>query len=261
MKPIKGLIDADILVYKYGYAATTKFKWTPESNEVSHFCFETAKELIKDKIAYIVEDLKLSTYLLFISDYSTRTFRHALMPDYKGKRPPKPAFVEQLRTWLQEYYSNILIVSTPGLEADDALGIAQDDTTVICSIDKDMLQIPGWHYNINSGKLIEISKLEATKWMFMQTLMGDTVDNYCGVPGIGKVKAGKLLDNCVQSYDGYYWTTLKAYINKGLTYADFSKTLRVAHIYRQNHSIFSPEEYLKDEAMKRANKKLWKDKD
>lgn len=256
MKPTRGLIDADILVYKYGYAATQRIKFAPEFDVVEHFCLETAKELIRDKIAFIVEDLKLSSYTLFLS-CEGKTFRHEIYPEYKAGRPPKPPFVNLLRQWLLKEYSRVIVVSKEGFEADDALGMAQEEEdTVICSIDKDMLQIPGWHYNINSCVLQYINELDATRWLFHQALTGDSVDNYSGAKGIGSAKADALLSGCPQNYTGFYHITLFAFLCVGQTEEDFRLTLKIAHIYRKGENLWSPEGELETSTMDTVLQKI-----
>ena len=65
---------------------------------------------------------------------------------------------------------------------------------VIAGVDKDLLQIPGYHYHLKKGTLEHISWYDAIRNFFIQCLMGDTADNIPGVPGIGRVKAKKALD-------------------------------------------------------------------
>jgi DNA polymerase-1 len=97
-----------------------------------------------------------------------------------------------IKTWkaeLIEYY-----------EADDLMASTQWNAyvegnldTVICTIDKDLNQIPGWHYNISTQKLFFINPEEAETFLWMQVLMGDRVDNVQGIPFVGEAKARKIL--------------------------------------------------------------------
>jgi 5'-3' exonuclease len=88
-----------------------------------------------------------------------------------------------------------------GLEADDALGINQTKDTVICSLDKDLLQIPGQHYSWEiSGKgwkkphtFREITEIEGLKLFYEQCLKGDRTDNIRGIEKIGDKKANSIL--------------------------------------------------------------------
>jgi 5'-3' exonuclease len=77
------------------------------------------------------------------------------------------------------------------------MGIQQDKeggTTVICSIDKDLLQIPGKHYNFVKKVFQEVTSDQGLKFLYMQSLIGDRSDNIIGVAGIGPVKAERALE-------------------------------------------------------------------
>lgn len=90
-----------------------------------------------------------------------------------------------------------------GYEADDALGMNQTEGAVICSIDKDLLQIPGQHYNFVKGLWTEITELDGWFNFYVQLLVGDTSDNIPGCPGIGKVKAPRILAGCKTPFEMY----------------------------------------------------------
>jgi 5'-3' exonuclease len=66
-------------------------------------------------------------------------------------------------------------------------------STVICSIDKDLLQIPGRHYNFvkKEHKVVDLD--QGLKHLYLQSLIGDRSDNIIGVAGIGPVKAEQAL--------------------------------------------------------------------
>lgn len=66
---------------------------------------------------------------------------------------------------------------TDGIEADDALGIDQDENTVICSIDKDLLQIPGKHYNFVKQEWATVSPMQGLRHFYGQIITGDATDN------------------------------------------------------------------------------------
>ena len=66
--------------------------------------------------------------------------------------------------------------------------------SVICTIDKDLLNTPGYHYNPTKGTFAEINPTQAIKLYMMQILTGDTADNIAGLPRVGPVAAMKILD-------------------------------------------------------------------
>ena len=89
------------------------------------------------------------------------------------------------------------------MEADDLLGIAQSASlkastmdnpgTIICSIDKDLDQIPGWHYNFVDEKRYWIGEYDGLHNFYKQLICGDTTDNIVGIPGKGSALSSKVL--------------------------------------------------------------------
>ena len=83
-----------------------------------------------------------------------------------------------------------------GQEADDSLAQEQTekgDKTVIVSIDKDMLQVPGWHYNFVNRTMQYKNHAEGFHSFCVQMLMGDKVDNIIGLSRVGIKTALKIL--------------------------------------------------------------------
>jgi len=126
-------------------------------------------------------------------------FRKKLYSPYKENRQRsgvgKPhGFYHMLEKWYNDTDHKTLI--WPGLEADDICGIMQTyspNGTVILSIDKDMRTIPGMLVNPDTDRVFETSEREAEENHMIQTLSGDSTDNYPGLPGIGPVGARKLV--------------------------------------------------------------------
>ena len=67
------------------------------------------------------------------------------------------------------------------------------DEAVVASIDKDLLTVPGVHYNFVTDQWAEQDRDGADYWWMAQTLIGDSTDGYPGCRGIGKKKAATLL--------------------------------------------------------------------
>lgn len=172
------LIDGDILLYRCGYGAEN------ESEEV-------AIHRLNNLISKILEETKATSHAIYLSDSRDATFRAKLNPEYKGNRKSaKPIHYQLLKDYLiNEYFAQVEVEQ----EADDALGIAQTKDTIICSIDKDLLQVPGLHYNFVKEEHITISEEEGVLFFYLQLLMGDKADNVPGVTGIGIAKASNIL--------------------------------------------------------------------
>lgn len=131
-----------------------------------------------------------------------------------------------------------------GLEADDLLGIwatsGRFGNTIIVSDDKDMQTLPTTIYRM--GELQTLSEDDANAFWMFQTLIGDTTDGYPGCPGIGKVKAEKLLKEFWHGgssasggkflLEAAWEAVVRQYEAAGLTYDDALQMARVARILR-----------------------------
>lgn len=111
----------------------------------------------------------------------------ATIAPYKGNRPDrKPKYYRELRSYLQDVWGAVVV---DGMEADDAVSIEQysnkDKSTIIVSIDKDLNNTPGWHYNPRKDIAQYISKPEADWNFWKQVATGDAVDNIKGLKGVG----------------------------------------------------------------------------
>jgi 5'-3' exonuclease len=117
--------------------------------------------------------------------------------------------VNKLRHYLIDYLEGSY--ASDEYEADDLIyfnsQLLEVDDYIICSIDKDLRQIPGLHYDYyqlkkqdeegNEYKVRKgfqyVTKESAENLIFEMMLTGDVSDNIKGIYGIGKKKAEKLL--------------------------------------------------------------------
>jgi len=122
-------------------------------------------------------------------------FRKKVNQQYKAQRKDKvpPHYLQDCRKYLVDHYNATVV---DGIEADDQLGIMQTADTVICTIDKDLKQIPGHHFNFVKTTFDFVEPSEGRKFFWKQMMIGDTSDNIFGVTGIGPKKADKLIDPC-----------------------------------------------------------------
>lgn len=174
------LIDGDIVAYRVGFSS--------EKEGV-----QIALHRVDTTVQTILAANEAKEYELYISD-SSNNFRLKLWPKYKANRKgkPRPRWLEHIKEHL---YANWNAKLARGQEADDALGIRQTliKDSVICSNDKDLLQIEGLHYNIASGLKVSQTSWGGLNWFYQQLLIGDVADNITGVRGVGKVWAERLL--------------------------------------------------------------------
>ena len=179
------LLDADVLCYRVGFAA--------KKDEPIENVLHSVKKCVLD-IMSVFPDADAEH--LFLTGKGNFRSRVAKQLEYKGHRKdtPKPQYYDEIRDYLERRF-NAEIVNR--MEADDAMGIKQYSTykarSVICSIDKDMLMIPGWHYNFVKKELRYVNKDEAYRAFFKQLLTGDMTDNIPGIKGLGPKTAMKLL--------------------------------------------------------------------
>ena len=222
------LIDADILLYQSISASEHEVEFE-EDLWVMFSDLNTAHEQFKDKLNYILNKVPNEPYRLCFSD--ARNFRKDINPTYKANRKAtrKPMAFKEFRAQIMELYPSI---TKPALEADDILGILATKPgadAIIVSGDKDLMQIPGKH--LKDGEIIEVTRRDGDHFFYTQILTGDQVDGYPGCPGIGKVKAEKILSNPVAQEDPWDYI-VEAYEKAGLTEDDALLNARMARILR-----------------------------
>lgn len=109
-------------------------------------------------------------------------YRHLLDSTYKGNRDstPRPHYLPLLRQHVVNHWRARVALTW---EADDEIsmraGELGPDNCVICSVDKDLRQIPGSHIVINKGHLL-VTEQGAMMRLYAQILAGDMTDNIRG---------------------------------------------------------------------------------
>lgn len=194
------LIDGDILVYRVGFA----------SQDVE---FHYAAARMRKMIDEICTANDTRDYTVFLTSDDKSNFRFELFPEYKANRKaPKPLWYGDLRAYLVSDHKAVVV---HGREADDALAdeqmSQQPGSTVICTIDKDLDQVPGLHYDFVKGVHYDVDQARAIRFFYFQLLTGDRTDNIPGLPGIGPAKAGKILQGCPPTEPELFARVRKAY--------------------------------------------------
>ena len=146
----------------------------------------------------ILEATESQEYRSFLTGRGN--FRKIINPEYKANRKDKepPCYLQECRDYLIKEWNTVV---SDGCEADDLLGIAQTDETVICSLDKDLLMISGTHFNWTKLQYTHVDQLDGLRTFYKQMLIGDRSDNIFGVDKIGPVKAAKLIDHLEDEVD------------------------------------------------------------
>lgn len=164
-------------------------------------CENETEGILRYRINDLLERIFATTgadkYFIYLSGENNN--RKLIDPEYKANRldKPRPKYLGYSRDFLQDKYSALRC--TNDWEADDAMGVAQctlqKGTTVICSLDKDMLMIPGQHYNWHKDIFTTVTEHDGLVHFYKQLLIGDNADNIKGVRGIGEIKAERIMRN------------------------------------------------------------------
>jgi DNA polymerase-1 len=231
------LIDGDIILHRFSSSNETSVDWGDGPT--------TGVASVGEAVCDVDSFLHTLLYTLKAVDMSvifsgSRNFRYSVLSSYKWnrKKTVKPQLFGAIKEHLQEHY---LCMEQDKLEGDDLMGIvstANKGKYIICSIDKDMLQIPGKHYNWNTNKKKTVTKAAGDRWFYTQVLTGDPGDGYTGIPGIGKVKANAILE-CAEAAGQPFWdAVVEAYVHCGLSEVHALDQARVARILRDGEYNF-----------------------
>lgn len=191
------LLDGDLIAYRCAASA--------EKDPV-----EIAIHRADDLINHIVADTASDSYKVFLTGSSN--YRLDYNPEYKANRKdmPKPQWLQQLREHLVVAHGAFI---SDGNEADDEMGITQCsdiNNTIIASLDKDLLQIPGKHFSweirgtsvrgvewVKPATFRDVSIVDGLRHFYFQLLMGDRTDNVFGFDGVAREKVPKFLEGDV----------------------------------------------------------------
>lgn len=152
------------------------------------------KQLLQDSVR-LFDGASASFYLTGTGNYREAV---ATLAPYKGNRDSshKPRYYKELRDYVKSVWKAEVV---DGMEADDAVSIEQysnkDKSTVLVSIDKDLLNTPGHHFNPKKDEYSYVTKAEADKNFWIQVATGDTTDNIKGLHKIGPKTALKAWDS------------------------------------------------------------------
>lgn len=162
----------------------------------------------------ILDGCNSDNYQIYVHDGGN--YRKDIYPEYKANRDGmrRPHHLGAVKDYLVDRWNAELVYDQ---ETDDVLGIEQMrafnylfDThvehnepclkdTMICTHDKDLDCIPGWHYRIKYGKPSDegetyfVTEEEAWRNFFTQCLVGDSTDNIPGLYKITGQKASKAI--------------------------------------------------------------------
>ena len=202
------LIDADVLLYEIGFAAEAG--WQGEGVPP----FDYVAELLELKVSNICACVGATAPpIMFLTGKTNFRDQIATRQTYKDRPSNKPWHYYNIKAYIKGNYE---YREQNGLEADDLMAIEQTKRgteTVICTRDKDLRAVPGWHFGWELGNqpqfgpyctdeigYITLSSdrksIKGTGLLFFysQCLTGDRTDSILGVEKCGPVKAFEMLE-------------------------------------------------------------------
>jgi len=228
MKHVFLLFDGDILAYRAGFGAEKKVyfdKRSPpdmggaiytskkdakehvESEQLDSYrelepvanALQNCKSMIKNTIeaaSTLVATHTQVNYVTFLT--GNKNFRMHVDPEYKANRKDvkKPEHLPAIRKYLQTHH---FAQVSEGCEADDFFGQGCVDARkenmepVVVSIDKDLHQIAGIHYNFVRDEFYVVTDRQADACFWRQMLEGDRADNITGINQVGPKKAAGMI--------------------------------------------------------------------
>jgi hypothetical protein len=163
------------------------------NDEHENTAIETMAVFLEDLLMFDLVDT--DDYELFLTGKTNFRNEVAVTVPYKGNRKDvkKPKHLPLLREYLQTAWGASV---SDGQEADDDIAIRATELgeeSIIVSIDKDFMQVPGWHYNFVKKVKKHVTPEEGLRFFYKQILMGDSADNIKGIFRVGEKKATKML--------------------------------------------------------------------
>lgn len=233
-------IDGDVLRYELGAVAMSK---EPLFDIVVERPWPDVDvyELVDKRITEIIKSVGADQYEVYLTGPGNFRNDVATLKPYKGNRTglEKPFHWETVSRRLKDFWGAITV---NGIEADDFLalrGTEEGSNYAICSRDKDLRQVPecvhyswpcGEHqpavgpfvveglgqvgydvrlYGVKQQKQYKL-KGHGLAFFYGQLLVGDSVDNIGGCPGVGPKKAVDLFGD-FQSEEDLFRTCVFQY--------------------------------------------------
>lgn len=169
---------------------------------------ENTLTIVRTQVSHIVEAVNKrlghdAHVTLFLSGPGNFREELATFKPYKGNRDAshKPFHYQAIRDYLTSTWNGVVV---HGREADDELSIRgwekykAEEPYVISTIDKDLDQIPGLHYNYMKHVFYDVEQQEGELFFYQQALSGDLTDNIGGACVSNRKKTGYVRDRAAE---------------------------------------------------------------
>lgn len=188
------LVDADSIYFRAAFCSKKK-------NELRKMIDGTMRDIEKEAMNKHFSDVHMA-----VAVKGKGNFRKDLYDKYKANRKPQDDDMKEALNYGHSYMlERWEAQQADGMEADDLVSIWAYEAMeaghpyLIAGIDKDLLQIPGDHYNFGKKEWKEVDSDTANLNLMLQCLTGDNSDNIPGIKGIGPAKASKILAGIPES--------------------------------------------------------------
>jgi DNA polymerase I len=233
------VIDAHALIYQMFHAIRDQMS-APDGRP-TNAVFGFTRDLM-----YLHDDVQ-PEYLVCAFDRKEPTFRDSIYEAYKKNRPEPPSDLVIQVPMIQEVVRamNLPCLSVIGYEADDIMatlavrGVEQGLNVYLCTTDKDCRQAINEKvrcYNLrkrltmDAAWLMEEWGVRPEQVVDFQTMVGDSVDNVPGVPGVGEKTAAKLLqqygslEEIIKNVDAISGAKMKLNFKKSIETGDLERS-------------------------------------
>ena len=283
------LIDGDMPAHEIGHIKVDTGKEMEDGTPIKrHLGIAQMRELVKGRILSIILNSESGGYKVFTTRGPIFRDREATISGYKANRLNSPRdYVDKLKDYIEDTFDTEVC---EGYEADDGMAmwqwadlleiagkygwktpddwdegiLMQEANTVIATRDKDLDNVPGWHWKWwvstsnkrdgtkptekelekEKGEAYWVSWPEACRHFYKQMLIGDPVDNIKGLYNIGPKSAWAEQLDGMEEEDEMYEHVLSKYVNYFNNYAmQFLKeTGRMLWMWRRKDDEWLPPE-------------------
>lgn len=240
------LLDADLIAYKTSSANQRSYDWDGNGTKSVAADLGNAAKQAEEIIEKYALALKADEVLVCLSDDFSSFRKDRVDPTYKAVRNnvDRPVHLYDIKDHLADTYD---FIRWTALEADDVMGIiatdpSRTDERIIVSSDKDLMGVPGrlhrpavlqyWPVRrlLRKAMTVDITPIEAIRFHFWQTIVGDATDGFIGARGVGP-KSDYALEVLEADSEEEAWDlVLDAYASIGQTEEDAVRQARLARI-------------------------------